>query len=284
MATATAPESASAQMIKKAGKGKGKKAATSKPESDIDLIVSTVVEIEHLSRDAAVELGHTLTDDTDFNYFKLGGVLSVLMENGWYKELGYDSWPDFINEEYGLGKRKSQYLIQIYNGLVESGVAWDDVKDLKWTKLKELSHILTKENAAEWVEIARDLTVLQLQEKIKQFKATGSLDAQTTDDEQAAANSTNVSTLTYKVHPDQKETITSAVEKAMTEIGSEFKPVALEAICMNYLSGEKVKAVEAPADHMSEEHIETVMKQIGWEQVLEHFENVFPDIEVSFKV
>lgn len=290
MSETAAPQSATAQMIKSAGKGKAAAAKTkakSKAEevsTEIDLIVSTVVEIENLSRDAAVALGHSLSDNTDFNYFRLGGVLTVLVENEWFKELGYEDWVSFINSEYGLGKRKAQYLMQIYRGLVESGVKWDDVSGLGWTKLKELSHIMTKDNADEWVKLAKNMTVLELQEAIKKYKTAGSLNAQTDDDEQAAANKTGVSTLTYKVHPDQKETIVSAVEKGMMEIGTEFKAVALEAICMNYLSGETVAAKKEPSAVVVGDLSVELFQKHGWEKVLEMFDEAFPEIEITVKV
>jgi hypothetical protein len=41
----------------------------------------------------------------------------------------------------------------------------------------------------------------------------------------------------YHSHDDQIETIELALERARQEMGTEFDVVALEAICMNYLSG-----------------------------------------------
>jgi hypothetical protein len=44
----------------------------------------------------------------------------------------------------------------------------------------------------------------------------------------------------YHSHDDQVETIESALDRARDEMGTEFDAVALEAICMNYLSGGNV--------------------------------------------
>jgi hypothetical protein len=41
----------------------------------------------------------------------------------------------------------------------------------------------------------------------------------------------------HGVAPDQKETILLALERARSELETEYDAVALEAICMNYLSG-----------------------------------------------
>lgn len=41
----------------------------------------------------------------------------------------------------------------------------------------------------------------------------------------------------YHAHDDQLAIIEHSLEKARRELGTEFDAVALEAICMNYLSG-----------------------------------------------
>lgn len=44
----------------------------------------------------------------------------------------------------------------------------------------------------------------------------------------------------YAVAPDHRETILNALKRARSELGTEYDSVALEAICMNYLSGANV--------------------------------------------
>ena len=41
----------------------------------------------------------------------------------------------------------------------------------------------------------------------------------------------------YGIAPDQKDTILLALERARSELETEYDGVALEAICMGYLSG-----------------------------------------------
>ena len=48
----------------------------------------------------------------------------------------------------------------------------------------------------------------------------------------------------YNVYPDQKEMILLALQKARTEMGTEHDTVALDAICLNYLSGAIVKSAD----------------------------------------
>jgi len=244
-----------------------------------DMIADTAHTIENLTMDKAYAMVKDLSNDMDFTYFKLGGVLSVIQANNWYTDSGFDNFRAFVEEKFGIGYRKAMYMIGIYNGLVESGVPWDTVKDLGWTKLKELAEILTEENVDEWLEIATDMTVLQLQDYIKQLNKgdTETGDAPEVDD------TNKVTTLTFKVHEDQKEVITDAVDKAKNDADTEHNNVALEAICMQYLSGGKpTKASKAKAAKIPT--LKEQMQASDWEEVLEIFEQLWPEVQLTAEV
>jgi len=249
-----------------------KKKATKKAKTGEDLIVKTAHELENLGREDAYNLVRELSNEVDFSYFKLGGVLSVIQAQGWFHDDGYDNFKAFVEAEFGIHYRKAMYLVAIYNGLVESGVPWDKVSHLGWTKLKELAHIMTPENVDEWVAAAESMSVIQLQEYIKE-KQSGTLE---TGSEESEAEVEKITTMTFKVHEDQKEIIREAIEKAKLEAGTEFDTVALEAICMNYInSGANVAAKVSVKD---------VMEKAGWQEVLTIFEQIWPDINVSVEV
>ena len=235
---------------------------------EVDVIVQTAKEISHLDKDTAFEVVPSLIESVDFSYFKLGGVLSAIQDNDWWQGEA-PNFKEFIQDNFGLHYRKAMYLINIYDGLVESGVPWAKVSGLGWTKLKELADILTPENVDEWVEKANSMTTLNLQAAVKAFKA-GELNTDGTTD----PDSSGVSTITFKVHPDQKETIKEAVEKAMEEADTEFKGVALEAICLNYLSGGSTKKQKAPS-------LKALMEKASPEEVLEVFEVLWPEINLT---
>jgi len=244
------------------------KAVTKDATQEVDLIVETVVEIEAMTKDIAFAIVPTLIESVDFSYFKLGGVLSVIQDNGWWEDEA-DTFKEFIPERFGLHYRKAMYLIKIYDGLVEADIPWAKVSGLGWTKLKELADILTQENVDEWVEKANNMSVLQLIAAVKAFKS-GELSTDGTTD----PDSSGVSTITFKVHPDQKETIKQAIDQALEESDTEFKGVALEAICLNYLAGGSTKASKQLS------LVGTIEKYTA-EQVLDAFEVVFPNWDVT---
>jgi len=235
---------------------------------EVDVIVQTAKEIGNLDKETAFEIVPELIESVDFSYFRLGGVLSAISDNDWWKDES-GSFKDFIQDNFGLHYRKAMYLINIYDGLVEANIPWHKVSGLGWTKLKELADILTPENVDEWVAKAQAMTTLNLQAAVKAFKS-GDLDADGT----TAPDTSGVSTITFKVHPDQKETIKEAVEKAMEDADTEFKGVALEAICMNFLAGGSTKKQKAPS-------LQAVMEKATAEQVLEAFEAIWPEINLT---
>lgn len=222
--------------------------------------------VENLDAEAALTTLYELIETKGMNDFRVGGVLAVIQSNSFWKEMGeFDSFRNFIEAHLGMEYRKSLYLINLYEALVEAEVRWEDVSDIGWSKLKELKDIITAENADEWLERARDNTVLQLHELVKSFKA-GTLES--TD---MSSESSTITSMTFKVHTDQKETIQQAVDKAKSEAETEFPGVALEAICINYLTGGKVKSSS----------LNDMMAKAGIQEVIAMIDLLWPDIEVS---
>lgn len=237
----------------------------------VDIIVQTAKEISNLDRETAIEIVPSLIDSVDFSYFKLGGVLSAIQDNEWWKGEN-DSFKGFIQDNFGLHYRKAMYLINIYDKLVEANIPWAKVSGIGWTKLKELADILTPENVDEWVAKANSMTTLNLQAAVKAAKS-GELGTEGTTD----PDSSGVSTVTFKVHPDQKESINKAVEQAMEEAATEFKGVALEAICLNYLAGGSTKKAPTPS-------LTSIMEKMDALDVLEAFEVVFPNVNITVEL
>lgn len=234
-----------------------------------DLIVQTAHEVENLKEDKAFKMVPALLDSTAQGDFKLGGVLSVIQAQGWYMDRGYENFRGYVESECGLNYRKAMYLISIYNGLVESGVKWEQVKHLGWTKLKELSSILTSENVLDWVAKAEEMTVLQLQEYIKAQSAGTS----TGGDEPTQTEAKKTTTMTFKLHEDQKQTVKEALAKAKHETGTQVDTVALEHICLDFLGGQS-KLAKVPT-------LEELMKGKSAEEVLMAFGEIFPEVELS---
>jgi len=256
-------------------KTKGKQTHVTAAEQD--LLAQIAQEIGGLSAEDAINAVPTLLDGADENYFRLGGVLHAISVNKFYEKDGFDNFRIFVETKFGLQYRKAMYWIQIYDRLVESGVPWNKVKDVGWTKLKDLAAVLTVDNVDEWVNRAMSSTTLQLQEAIKKAQA-GSLATsgiQPVDDKEPEKS--KVTTFTVKVHEDQKTIIKEAVEKARAEAKTDFDGVALEAICMAYMSG-GVSTGGQPAS------LKDTLTKYSPEDILTVMEEVFPQFEITAKL
>jgi polyhydroxyalkanoate synthesis regulator phasin len=210
------------------------KGLATKPAVKADGDVLTVVasEVESLTQKKAFELVDELVDSGGVNDFRLGGVLARIQsqsesEGGEEWLGGHASFKELIDEKFGLQYRKAMYLIDIYTNLVEKQIPWDSVSDVGWTKLKDLSRVLTVKNVDTWVAKAKKLTVMQLQEVIKKAENKGG--------DASEKETSAVTTLTFKLHPDQKDSIREALDKAKSETHTAVDTVALHNICQAYL-------------------------------------------------
>ena len=245
-----------------------KKSPKAKPT---DLIVVTSQEVEQMNQKDALNAVSELMENIDFNTFKIGGILTRIQEEGWWEEYA-PTFREFVEAEYGLKYRKAMYLIGIYNSLVVSGVKWSSVRTIGWSKLKEIADHITPNNVKEWVKRAKDMTVMQLNEYVKQLEASEG------GEEGAAPKASTVTTMTFKVHEDQKETIRHALDQARKDGNTDVDTVALEYICVAYIEGGTGKKKG------KQKTLASQIKTAGLEKTLEQVEAVFPEVTLTAEI
>lgn len=239
-------------------------------EAEPDLIVEVCAKIEGMDQSELEQHIPSLIAEVDFTYFELGLALSRYAEEGWWKD-GYDSFRDSIEDKFGVQYRKAMYLMGISKNLLNADIPYSKVANIGWSKLKEISSILTAENVDEWVEKIEGpppMTLFQIQEAVKAISVNSLPSSEVPEIED------KIVSMAFKVHPDQKENIRAALDKAKGEAGTEFDAVALDAICMNYMSGGNVKPKTLAA----------LFKGYNPEDVLEAFDVVWPEIDVTAKM
>ena len=228
----TAPKMANLTADKATTKPAAVKPVKAAKVDNKDLIVASSTEVENLTKARALKLAPELIEAEGINDFKLGGVLQRIQEEKWWEGDDYESFKDYIETGLGLPYRKCMYLVNIYEKLVAAGIKWSDVKSIGWSKLRFIIDLLTEDNVAEWVKRADTMNSLEIQEYVKGLK-----DGNTTKDENGEEVTTKVSSMVFKVHPDQKETIKEALAKKKEESGTEHDNVALEQITLGYIEG-----------------------------------------------
>lgn len=203
-------------------------AAAALPADDLIAKTAQAIDKRVKNRSSAEENIRELLDDDDFSEFKLGGLLAKLQTNpDWWKE-SYQSFKDYLETAFGLKYGKAMYCVRIYRRLLTLGVPWTSFQNIGWTKVNLLCDIVTPENVEEWVEKAKAMNTISLEAAISA--------ALQKEPAAAGANETsNVTTVTFKVHPDQKVIINEALEKAKATINTSVASVALEGICQTYM-------------------------------------------------
>src|ERR1022692_5296469 len=135
-----------------------------KKAKETNVFVLVVQEISKLSAEEAIAEVSASLNAAGQNYFRIGGLLLAISANKYYKTVGFENFNEFVESVYGMKRRQAQYWMRIYDDLIESSVPWSKIKDVGWTKLRDLAAILTPENVDEWVQRALSYTRLQLRE------------------------------------------------------------------------------------------------------------------------
>ncbi len=253
-----------------------------------DPIQSTVHQVENMDESTALGQVSGLVEDIELNFFVLGGVLNKIQENAWYGE--HPTFKDWVSAETGLKTRKAFYLMKIYQRLAESGVVWEQVSSIGWSKLKELVSILTIENVEEWVEKAESMTVTELNAEVKAFKESSVSGEEVVPDA--------VKTKTFKLQGDNIDLVEAGLDKAKSESGSEFDGVALGHMATSYLNdgpplmpvatdtlGEVVEGSNLQDMKAAVTALFLAMKDLDSEksviEVFDVFDAVFPEVDIE---
>jgi len=186
-----------------------------------------VHEIENLSKKDALERIEAVQEQLDESYFILGGLLSKVQVEGWFKP--HKNLEAFVEAEYGFSGRKARYFIEIYEKLGELALPIAQFKGVGWTKMRMVVRVLTKENAEYWAKTAAENSKGEFEKLVQAALAKSG--------NQMASVSNATHRKVFKLHDDQIETVNAAIEKVKKDTGTECDAVALEIICIDFQSG-----------------------------------------------
>lgn len=163
-------------------------------------------------------------------YWRLATALFNVWNENAYEDWGYTSFPDYVDNELSMQRRKAQYLVAIagwFGDQSESVQAW--VKELGWTKARELVGVVDESNAEEWRDVAESSSLRELTTAVKEAKSESvETDAPSILDKPKRKN--------FALFEDQMTNVSTALAKAMTLAGTEKEGHALDLICTEYLS------------------------------------------------
>lgn len=265
---ATSPKSTSGALVTKKKVAKKKVAAkTSGP----DLLAQISHEVENLTLNNAEDVIVSGQNETGTQMFRVGGALSVIQSNDWYKQSGHTNFKDYVLDKFDMKHAKARYMIRIYRKVLELGLPWSVVETIGWSKFREIEPVLTKKNAKGWFQKAKALNVVSLQEQVREArKGTG-------DSIENPSAESNVTSMSFKAHDDQRSVIDEAITSALIDADTESRTVALTAICLGYTAGNSA----APVSKSGVGDLEQTLRSVSWETAIEMLESIHKNIEVS---
>jgi hypothetical protein len=224
-------------------------------------IADTILEIENLKKEEAIECVSSLLEEKKNVDFKLGGVLAAILRNKWFAP--HDTFSEFVETKFGLSYRWAKDRIDIFDAVTKSKMDDENFIGLSCCKLREIARVITPENVNEWIAISHQHTVVELKEMVKAYKAKGNPKAIT----QQSAKPTRKKT--FKFHDGQMASVDAAIAKAKEVAGAQDDEAALEYICRDF------------ADDISAARMEERIKKLGAEASLKLFEKCFPDVDLN---
>lgn len=254
------------KVVKKKAASKAKVVATE------DVIVKVASEFENMDFGQVQKRLGELLESEGLNDFAIGGALSVISLNKWW-EIECATFAVYVEQEFGIAYRKARYLIDIYNNLVESGVSWESVKGIGWTKLKDIAKYLTVDNVDEWVERCNTMNHVTLQEYLRALK-NGELGSASTGEE--LETTATLTTFSIKLHDDQKELLQGALEFARKQYGTEYDAVALEYIVTGFM--------ESKTGKPNAQSLIKALQEVNLDAAIEAFENAYEGVKFSLEL
>lgn len=167
------------------------------------------------------------------SYWDLSVGLHEVYTNSYYIAWGFQSWKEYVEADLDFQPRKAQYLVSIQEwfGRMKPGVQ-DWIREMGWTKAKELVGVVTNENAKEWQGLLRG----------KSYKDMMSMLSGSTDDDGDSnvtpidKNGEKASRKAFGLYPDQLANVDQAIQKAMEIAQSDKEGHALDMICVDFLA------------------------------------------------
>lgn len=162
------------------------------------------------------------------SYLELGQLLYEVFYGGYWKEWDYENFKLYVMDELGFHERKAQYLINIYKNLViEAEVEPEQLESIGWSKAKEISRVADKDNVEEWVEKAKESTVTELTNEVREAKA-----------KDGSAGTDGVversHRLSFTLFDGQNDNVESALKIAAKIAESEKRGHLLDCICTSF--------------------------------------------------
>lgn len=166
------------------------------------------------------------------------------------KDRAYESFDEYVEKEVPFGRRKAFYLIAIYEKfVVELAIPVDVLREVEWSKAKEVVSIINEKNWKDLLAILPKMTVKDVIEMVQEVKGESAKTTATTAAKPAKGETVETTTvageegeeemveMTFKLFKAQAENIETALKVAAFETGSDKAGHHLDMICTDFIAG-----------------------------------------------
>jgi len=182
--------------------------------------------------------------------------LSQLLSESYHKEYpelwGYEEGPagfrEFCDDELNVGYRKSMYMVDIWDKVVEYKLDKRKVAALGWTKMKDIATVITEKNAKEWLEKAKEMSTREVSEAVKISRKPDGGDGVP-----------SIVTMKFQMGDSEANIVTDALSEAKKLLNTTNDTNALEYICQEWMGDSGV----TPERSSLADHINFVEKTFG---------------------
>lgn len=215
-----------------------------------DPVDRTIAEVSSIKTpEAALKYAQAVSDDAEFDYFRLGAVLAKMQEHAWYSDDGIEDWKAMLGEHLGMRPQKALILVRTYLRVVECGLSGKDLKGLEWTKLRAISRHLEPKGARKLLARCKKLTRGQVIELAREMDGTA---RDGSGSGEGPSDASDFKSYNLKVPNDWTETVDEAMQKAMEDGNTDHPGTAFAYLCTSFLQDPPPPAKEV-ADQVEEE-------------------------------
>jgi len=194
-------------------------------------MAKTVSETQVVSKKAARanDIREEIQEDCEkieSGYVGLAQKLHETVEQGYFVRWGFSSFEEYCKEELKIGYRRANYLVQIAQVVQQLRIEWEDIQHIGWTKIRAVLPAMKQDGeVGDWIELARELSVKDLEKLVKDHKIGMDVDGD---------SGLALVTVKFRVTKEQYDIIGDALQAAKEEIELDDDVAALEEMCYQY--------------------------------------------------
>jgi len=202
-----------------------------------DELHSVVADVESVATEAAACTALSkLSEGVEFDRFKIGGILSRMVSEGWCGE--HEDFYTYAKAELGYSAAVVKRLILVYNAVTTCGATWEEAQPVGWMILATIATVLTPDNYREVFFTVEGMSWASAHEWVKQYKAELRGEAQEGNEPDPVAD--QITTLKLRFHDENHlEVVETTLTAIGDESGTEDRAHQVYRLCLEHQSGER---------------------------------------------